>query len=128
MSLTSAGPGRTLLWYTSIGFKEIARYEDDGQVNFGLLSFGKAELMLNMHGKPGPHGVSLWFYTNQVDSLYQLLKSRQIAAAQATLSGEPDDRAAIEIEDINDPFYGGRQFGIRDLNGYDLYFLQPAEA
>lgn len=38
------------------------------------------------------------------------------------------NRAAIEIvEDINDPFYGGRQFGIRDLNGYDLYFLQPAE-
>ena len=120
--------GRTLLWYTSIGFKEIARYEDDGQVNFGMLSFGKAELMLNMHGKPGPHDVSLWFYTNQVDSLYQLLKSRQIAAAQATLSGEPDDGAGIEIvEDINDPFYGGRQFGIRDLNGYDLYFLQPAE-
>ena len=25
--------------------------------------------------KPGPHDVSLWFYTDQVDRLYQLLKS-----------------------------------------------------
>ena len=35
---------RTLEWYASIGFKEIARYEDDGLVNFGMVSFGKAEL------------------------------------------------------------------------------------
>ena len=44
--------------YASIGFEEIARYEDDGLVNFGMVSFGRAELMLNMHGKPGPHDVS----------------------------------------------------------------------
>ena len=43
---------RALDWYTSIGFKELARYGDDGLVNFGMVSFGKAELMLNMHGKP----------------------------------------------------------------------------
>jgi len=115
-------------WYASIGFKELARYEDDGVVNFGMVSFGKAELMLNMHGKPGPHDMSLWFYTDKVDDLYQLLKSRQMAAAQAALSGQPDDHEGVEfVEDINDTFYGVREFGIRDLTGYILYFEQPLE-
>jgi hypothetical protein len=120
--------GRTLAWYASIGFKEIARYEDDGVVNFGMVSLGKAELMLNMHGKPGRHGVSLWFYTDQVDQLYQILKSRQLEAAQAALAGDPGDHEGIAFEeDINDAFYGARQFGIRDPNGYILYFIQPVE-
>ncbi len=30
-------------------------------------------------------------------------------------------------QDIHDMFYGARQFGLRDLNGYILYFIQPAE-
>jgi len=105
---------RTLDWYTSIGFKEIA--------------FGKAELMLNMHGKPGAHDASLWFYTDQVDNLYQLLKSWQLQAAQSVLAGEPGHHEGIEFEqDIEDMFYGARQFCIRDLNGYELYFIQSAE-
>jgi uncharacterized glyoxalase superfamily protein PhnB len=116
-----ADVARTLEWYTSIGFKEIARYGDDGIVNFGMVSFGNAELMLNMHGKPGKHDVSLWFYTDHVDDLYQLLRSRQIEAAQAGGAG-------IEFEqDIEDMFYGARQFGIRDLNGYVLYFIKTTD-
>ncbi len=118
--------GRALEWYVSIGFKELARYDDDGLVNFGMVSFGNAEVMLNMHGKPGAHDVSLWFYTDQIDSLYQLLKSRQFEAVQAALDGGgPEDHAAIEFEqDLEHMFYGARQFCIRDLNGYQLYFIQ----
>ncbi len=115
-----ADVARALDWYTSIGFKEMARYGEEGVVNFGMVSFGKAEVMLNMHGKPGRHDVTLWFYTDQVDNLYQLLKSRQLEAVQA---GEHEGIAFAE--DINDTFYGTRQFAIRDLNGYELYFLQP---
>jgi ankyrin repeat protein len=55
----------TLDWYASIGFKEIGRYTDDGLVNFGMLSFGNAELMLRIGGKPGPYEVSLWFLHRQ---------------------------------------------------------------
>jgi len=131
----------TLDWYTSIGVKEIGRYEDDGVVTWGMVSFGKAEvgLMLGsnlpqagntplLQGKPGPHDVSLWFITDQIDHLYQLLKSRQLEAAQAALAGETADHEGIEfVEDLYDPFYGGRQLSIRDLNGYTLIFLQPAE-
>ena len=126
--MTVPDVARALDWYTSIGFTEMARYENDGVVNFGMVSFGRAELMVNMHGTSGPHDVSLWFYTGQVDNLYQLLKSRQLAAAQAALAGEPGEHEGIEFEqDIEDMFYGVRQFCVRDPNGYELYFIQPAE-
>lgn len=119
---------RALEWYTSIGFKELARYEDDGLVNFGMVSFGKAELMLNMHGQHGSQGASLWFYTDQVDALYQLLKSRQMSAAQAALAGEEGIDSGIEFEqDIENMFYSARQFSIRDPNGYELYFIKSID-
>jgi hypothetical protein len=122
--------GRALDWYVSIGFTETARFEDDGLVNFGMVSFGQAEVMLNMHGKPAPHDASFWLYTDQVDNVYQLLKSRQLEAAQAALGGAAADQEQIKIEfeqDIEDMFYGARQFCIRDLNGYQLYFIQSDE-
>jgi len=118
---------RTLEWYTSIGFKEQGRYADGGAVNWGMLSFGKAEFMLVPGGKKGQHDASLWFYTEKIDPLYRLLKSRQLSAAKAALAGETGDQDGIEfVEDIYEPFYGGREFGVRDLNGYNLFFLQPA--
>ena len=113
--------GKALNWYLSIGFKELASYGEDGVLNFAMVSFGRAELMINMHGKPGPHDVSLWFYTDQIDELYRLLKGRQFHAA-ATGEGQ-----GIEfVESLYEPFYGGRQFGIRDLNGFHLYSYRSA--
>jgi len=112
-------------WYASIGFKEIARYADNGLVNFGMVSFGKAEIMLNIRGKRGEHDVSLWLYTDKVDDLYRFLKSRQIEAASTGATG--GNEGIDFIEHINDTFYGARQFGIRDLNGYILYFIQQLE-
>jgi hypothetical protein len=65
--------------------------------------------MLNMHGKSGSHDVSLWFYTDEIEHLYQLLKSRQLTAAEAALAGEACDQAGIEFEqDLQDMFYGAR--------------------
>jgi ankyrin repeat protein len=117
--------GRALDWYTSIGFTELARYEDDGLVNFGMVAFGRAELMLNMHGAAGKHDASVWFYTDQVDRLYEQLKARQLQAARASLAGKAVDTSPIVFEqEIEDMFYGARQFAIRDLNGYQLYFIQ----
>lgn len=98
----------TLDWYTSIGFKELARYEDEGLVNFGVVSLGGAEILINMHGKKGRQTATLWFYTNKVDDLYRLFVDR-----------------GLEIEEeINDTFYRARQFAIQDPNGYVLYFIQ----
>jgi ankyrin repeat protein/catechol 2,3-dioxygenase-like lactoylglutathione lyase family enzyme len=118
----------SLAWYASIGFRELARYGEDGTLNFGRVAFGRTELMFNSGGKKGPHDVSLWFYTDRVDELYRLFKDRQIGAAQAALAGAASRHDAIQFEeDIYDPFYGGRQFSIRDPDGYTLLFLQPAD-
>lgn len=115
---------RALDWYASIGFREINRWEDDGVVNFGIVAFGGAELMLNMHGRSGSHDVSLWFSTDQVDALYEVLKSRKLHAAQLEFAGAASDGPAIQFaQDIEDMFYGARQFCILDLNGYALYFI-----
>jgi ankyrin repeat protein len=119
---------RALDWYTAIGFTEVARFAADGVVNFGMLAFGKAELMLNIHGHERPHDVSLWFYTDRVDVLYQALKSHQLAGAHARLDGLPGPALDIAFEqELEDMFYGARQFCIRDLNGYQLYFIQSTD-
>jgi ankyrin repeat protein len=113
-----------LEWFTSIGFKEVGRFADEtGYVNWGMVAFGDAELMLNMHGTKGRHDVSLWFYTTRVDEMYQLVKSRQLEIAQSMLAEKTGDQQPVEImQDIYDPPYGGREFCIRDPNGYELYF------
>ena len=53
--------------------------------------------------------MSLWFYTDRIQDLYESLKARRV----------PFD------EDLYVPFYGGRQFSIRDINGLSLIFWQP---
>jgi hypothetical protein len=74
-----------------------------------MAAFGKAELMF-MPGEPGEDAVRLWFYTDRVDELYDLFRSRQLDF----------------VEDIYDPPYGKRQFSIRDPNGYSLIFFRDA--
>jgi ankyrin repeat protein len=121
--ISVADVAATLDWYVSIGFTELGRVADEGVVNWGIVRYGGAEIMFSMHGQTGRQPVSLWFYTDQVDALYNLFKARQLEAARAALDGTPVDSPVVEItQDIYNPFYGGREFGIRDLNGYELYF------
>jgi len=88
-------------------------------MNFGMLALGKAQLMLRPDGHQGPHDVTLWFYTDQVDAVYQFFRSWRA----------PADHKEIEfVEGIYDTFYGAREFGIRDLNGYILCFIRPTAA
>ncbi|MFN7938500.1 MAG: ankyrin repeat domain-containing protein [Bryobacteraceae bacterium] len=98
-----------LKWYVSIGFTETARYEENGLVNFGIVTFGKAEILVNMHGMRCHQTASLWFNCTQIDALYKRFKTCPIEIA----------------EPINDTFYHARQFAIRDPNGYLLYFIEP---
>jgi hypothetical protein len=87
-----------------------------------MAAFGKAELMF-MPGEPGKNKVRLWFYTDKVDEIYALFKSRQLEIAQAALAGKRSDRGFEFVEDIFDPTYGKRQFSICDPNGYTLIFF-----
>jgi ankyrin repeat protein len=121
---------KTLAWYASIGFREITRFDENGIVNFGMVAFGRAEVMFNLYGSPSAAGASLWFYTNQIDAIYQMLKTRQLESARAALDATTRDHHHPRIEfdqDIEDMFYDARQFSIRDPNGYVLYFIQTRD-
>jgi ankyrin repeat protein len=114
----------TVRWYQSIGFTLADEYEDSGELVFARLIFGAGEFTLGPGGNPGPRDVSLWFFTDSVEPLYNALKQRQLRTA----GSETNRGAGVEIrfeEDLYTPFYGGRQFGIRDINGLSLIFWQP---
>lgn len=61
----------------------------------------------------GPRDVSLWFFTDRVQALYELLKARQLGLARATLSGNSDAEPDVHFEEdchqckLFDPSIGG---------------------
>jgi hypothetical protein len=110
-------------WYQSIGFTLTDEYEDSGELVFARLTFGDGEFTLGPGGNPGPRDVTLWFFTDRVQALYDALKQRQLRAAR-----DPNASDEFQVgfeEDLYTPFYGGRQFSIRDINGLTLIFWQP---
>lgn len=110
----------TIRWYRAIGFQVHDEYEDGGQIVFARLTFGNSEFTLSAGGNPGPRDAALWFYTDRIQELYDALKAHQLRAAAA------EDSLQVRFdEDLYTPFYGGRQFSIRDINGLALIFLQP---
>lgn len=116
--------GKTLDWFRSIGFEEKGRFAD-GPVVWGSVGFGKGTLTITIGElTEGTRDVSLWFMNDSVEELYQTLKSKQLAAAEAALAGVETEGIVFD-EDLYEPFYGGRQFSIRDPNGYSLIFYQP---
>jgi hypothetical protein len=103
----------TLAWYESIGFTVEDRHDEDGEVVFARLSFGAGEFTLSPGGTPGPRDVTLWFFTTDVEQLYRLFRSDEVP--RVTFA-----------EELYEPFYGGRQFSICDINGLNLIFWQPS--
>ena len=110
----------TLRWYKAIGFDVPFAYEDGGDVTFARIAFGASKFCLSSGGEPGPRDVSFWLYTSAIDGLYQRLR-----AMQAQRERQPDLPVVKFDEDLHTPFYGGRQFSIKDPNGLTLIFLQP---
>jgi ankyrin repeat protein len=115
----------TVAWYRALGFAVLDEYEDAGDVVYARLSFGTCEFALTGGATTGPRDVSLWFYTDRVEELYQQLKARQVRATAATDAEASRGEAVPFEEDLYAPFYGGRQFSVRDVNGLTLTFWQP---
>ena len=115
----------TVRWYQSIGFTPQDEYEDGGELVFARLTFGNGEFTLGPGGNPGPANVSLWFFTDRVQELYEVLKARQLRAAGRAFDAADGEVEVRFEEDLYSPFYGGRQFSIRDINGLALIFWQP---
>jgi catechol 2,3-dioxygenase-like lactoylglutathione lyase family enzyme len=104
--------GATVRWYATLGFNPIRQNEEDGEVNWALLSSGETELMFNAGGKLTPDSrreVDLYVHTEGVDEMHERLK----------------DRVQV-VEEPHDTFYGMRELIIRDLNGFWITFAQPA--
>jgi uncharacterized glyoxalase superfamily protein PhnB len=101
-------------WYHSIGFKVLRYNEEEGVMNWALLSFGDGEVMLNEGGKSSTdhrREMDLFVTTTDVDALYQRIKSK------------------VElVEDLHETFYGMREFIIRDINRFWVTFGQPIQA
>lgn len=110
----SQNVGRTLDWYTSIGFTEEGRFPAEGPVVFwGRTTLGKAELTFDVREPSDPRGVSLLITTDRVRELYDVLKSRALESADVEF-----------VETLHEPEHCGLEFRIRDPNGFTLRFLQ----
>jgi catechol 2,3-dioxygenase-like lactoylglutathione lyase family enzyme len=115
----------TVRWYQSFGFTLAEEYEDSGELVFARLTFGKGEFTLKPGGDPGPRDVSLWFFTDRVEALYEALRRRQFRQAGGSAHPATGEIEVRFDEDLYTPFYGGRQFSVRDINGVSLIFWQP---
>ncbi len=116
----------TVRWYESIGFTVADAYEDAGELIFARLRFGQGEFTLSPGGDRGPRDVRLWFFTAAVEELYRAFKNRPRRIDGDEASAGAGHIPEIEFEEeLYEPFYGGRQFSIRDINGVPLIFWQP---
>lgn len=101
----------TARWYEDLGFTVHRVNEEDGDLNWALLSLGSSEIMLNEGGRPSDahrREFDLYVHTDDVEGWYHRLK----------------DRVEV-VEELHDTFYGQREFLIRDLNRFWLTFGQP---
>ena len=119
--MTSAAPmihvpdvAATADWYRALGFEVINLYrecDDPGaEATFALLGCGDSRVMLNAGGKPSTaerREVDLYVHVDD------------IAAMRAAIG----NRAEI-VADLNDTFYGAREFIIRDCNRFWITFGQ----
>ena len=98
-------------WYVSIGFNFERCNEEDGEMDWALLSLGETALMFSEGGRPSTEHrreVDLYVHTGDVDSLYDRLAGR-----------------VDVVEAPHDTFYGMRELIIRDLNRFWITFGEP---
>ena len=101
---------RTIAWYVSIGFEALDTVEDDDGVNWALLAYGNSRIMITGGGRrttDDRRDVDLYIHTDDVEELFGQLK----------------DRVEIRVE-LQDTFYGAREFIVRDPNRYWVTFGQ----
>jgi uncharacterized glyoxalase superfamily protein PhnB len=98
----------TVAWYQSVGFEIVQTHEDEGEMNWALMSFGDGHVMFNAGGARGAatrREVDLYIDTEKVEDLYQRIKGR------------------VDVQEgIHDTFYGMREFIVRDVNGFWVTF------
>jgi ankyrin repeat protein len=120
--LCVSDPDATVALYTSLGFTLDARVPETGPIGWAALSFGKVQLMVQHRVARPTNQIALWFHTTRIEELYELFRSRRLAAARAALAGDAGEPEFQFAEDLYSPHYGGRQFSIHDRDGFELVF------
>lgn len=103
----------TVEWYETVaGFSRVRVHEEDGEMNWALLRYGDADVMLNVGGKASDawrREVDLYVHAaEKVDAVYERLK------------GKVD-----VVEEPHNTFYGMRELIVRDLNRFWITFGEP---
>jgi catechol 2,3-dioxygenase-like lactoylglutathione lyase family enzyme len=80
-------------------------YQDE---NYGVVWRENAALHFKKDDAAHPEGVRLFFWVNDLDAMYAEFKANGVVATQEPTSQE----------------YGIRDFGMQDLNGFELVFGQ----
>jgi hypothetical protein len=120
----AVGDGRaTVRWFEALGFAVLDAYEEDGDLRFARLGFGRCRFAV-APGGGSTRGASLWVFTSAVAAIYAAVRERQLAAAEAALADASVMQWPFD-EDLYRPFYGGQQFSVRDPNGIVVVFCQP---
>ena len=101
------------------GFEVIQKFEENNSIRWASLSKDQTQLMLNEHGERSNDrrrlsdshlDVVLYIGVTDLDEVWRLVDQKGYSPSQ------------IEIED-----YGLRQFGFRDLDGYEIAVTGPLE-
>ena len=100
--------GATAAWYQALGFEVVDTNEDEGEIDWVMLTWGDTVIMFNAGGRPtnaDRREVDLYVTTDDIDILHQRLR----------------DRVDV-VEAPHETFYGMREFTVRDPNGFWVTF------
>ena len=101
------------------GFEVVQKFEENNSIRWASLSKDQTQLMLNEHGERSNDrrrlsdshlDVVLYIGVTDLDEVWRRVDQKGYSPSQ------------IEIED-----YGLRQFGFRDLDGYEIAVTGPLE-
>ena len=111
---------RAIAFYGELfGFEVIQKFEENNSIRWASLSKDQTQLMLNEHGERSNDrrrlsdshlDVVLYIGVTDLDEVWRRVDQKGYSPSQ------------IEIED-----YGLRQFGFRDLDGYEIAVTGPLE-
>jgi catechol 2,3-dioxygenase-like lactoylglutathione lyase family enzyme len=103
----------TVDWYTNVGFQVVGTNENEGVIDWALLSFGDGRVMFNAGGQPGGAGrreVDLYVHVDDVRGLYERIQG------------------SVTVEKgVHETFYGMRELIVRDLNGFWVTFGERSD-
>ena len=98
----------TVEWYERMGFALVRANEENGEMDWALVSFGDSEVMFSEGGRPSEEHrreADLYVHTTDVDGLYGHLPP-----------------GVNVVEAPHDTFYGMRELIVRDVNRFWVTF------